>query len=298
MLPRTMRELAELLDACKAKKLVREESFVLYVDDGSLDGTWQVLEQRHAEDPHCRAIRFATNAGHQNAVLAGMLTARDWGVDCIISLDADLQDDPAVIPEMLGQYAAGNEIVYGVRCDRSSDTRLKRGTAHFFYGLMRRLKTPLIPDHADYRLVGRRVLDALTAFPERDVFLRGLFPSMGFQNSRVYYTRRVRTAGKSKYHFWKMVCFAWKGITACSPLPLRLSAFMGLLCMLAALAYSGVSLVKYLEGETIPGWTSLIIVTLVLGAVQLFSLALLGEYVAKIFSEVKRRPRYLVDRLL
>ena len=146
--------------------------------------------------------------------------------------------------------------------------------------------------------MGRAVLEALDAFPERDVFLRGLFPSLGFSTSRVYYTRRERTAGKSKYPFWKMVCFAWKGITSCSPAPLRLSAFMGSLCMLAALAYSVVSLFKYMEGETIPGWTSLIIVVLLLGSVQLFCLALLGEYVAKIFSEVKRRPRYLVEKTL
>ena len=298
ILPASMTALAEVLHDCKNRGLVREDSYVLYVDDGSADATWQLLEQRHAEDPSCRAIRFAANAGHQNAVWAGMVTARDWGADCIISLDADLQDDTAVIPDMLAEYAAGRDIVYGVRCDRSSDTRLKRDTAHMFYALMRRLKTPLIPDHADYRLVARPVLEALDAFPERDVFLRGLFPSLGFSNSKVYYTRRIRTAGKSKYPFWKMVCFAWKGITSCSPAPLRLSAFMGTLCMLAALAYSLVSLFKYMEGETIPGWSSLIIVVLLLGAVQLFCLALLGEYVAKIFSEVKRRPRYLVEKTL
>lgn len=298
ILPASMAALAEVLRDCKARGLVREDSYVLYVDDGSADATWRLLEQRHGVDPYCRAVRFAANAGHQNAVWAGMVTARDWGADCIISLDADLQDDTAVIPDMLAEYAAGRDIVYGVRCDRSSDTRLKRDTAHMFYALMRRLKTPLIPDHADYRLVGRPVLEALDAFPERDVFLRGLFPSLGFSSSKVYYTRGVRAAGKSKYPFWKMVCFAWKGITSCSPAPLRLSAFMGTLCMLAALAYSLVSLCKYMEGETIPGWTSLIIVVLLLGSVQLFCLALLGEYVAKIFSEVKRRPRYLVEKTL
>lgn len=298
ILPGTMTALAEVLASCASRGLVREDSYVLYVDDGSSDATWRLLESRHAHDPQCRAIRFAANAGHQNAVWAGMITARDWGADCIISLDADLQDDIGVIPEMLAQYAEGKEIVYGVRCDRSTDTRLKRGTAHLFYALMRRLKTPLIPDHADYRLVGRRVLEVLDAFPEQGLFLRGLFPSLGFSSGRVYYTRRERAAGKSKYPFWKMVCFAWKGITACSPTPLRLSAFMGLLCMCTALAYSAVSLLKYLEGETIPGWTSLIIVVLLLGSVQLFCLALLGEYVSKIFNEVKRRPRYLVEKTL
>jgi len=297
-LPRTLDALADLLSDLKQQGRVHADSFALYVNDGSRDRTWEILEQRHAADPFCRAVGFAANAGHQNAVWAGMITARDWGVDCIISLDADLQDDIAAIPEMIASYAAGNEIVYGVRNDRSTDTAFKRRTAHMFYNFMRWLKVPLIPDHADYRLVARPVLEALDGIHEQSLFLRGLFPAMGFKNAQVYYVRQSRMAGESKYPFWKMVSFAWKGITACSAAPLRIAGLMSMLCMVAALAFSGVSLLKYAMGETIQGWTSLIIVVLLLGSVQLFCLALVGEYLAKVFTEVRHRPRYIIAKKL
>ena len=297
-LPRTLDALADLLSDLKQQGRVHADSFALYVNDGSRDRTWEILEQRHAADPFCRAVGFAANAGHQNAVWAGMITARDWGVDCIISLDADLQDDIAAIPEMIASYAAGNEIVYGVRNDRSTDTAFKRRTAHMFYGFMRWLKVPLIPDHADYRLVARPVLEALDGIHEQSLFLRGLFPAMGFKSAQVYYVRQSRMAGESKYPFWKMVSFAWKGITACSAAPLRIAGLMSMLCMVAALSFSGVSLLKYAMGETIQGWTSLIIVVLLLGSVQLFCLALVGEYLAKVFTEVRHRPRYIIAKKL
>ena len=297
-LPRTLDALAGLLNDLKQQGRVHADSFALYVNDGSRDRTWEILEQRHAADPFCRAVGFAANAGHQNAVWAGMITARDWGVDCIISLDADLQDDIAAIPEMIASYAAGNEIVYGVRNDRSTDTAFKRRTAHMFYGFMRWLKVPLIPDHADYRLVARPVLEALDGIHEQSLFLRGLFPAMGFKSAQVYYVRQSRMAGESKYPFWKMVSFAWKGITACSAAPLRIAGLMSMLCMVAALSFSGVSLLKYAMGETIQGWTSLIIVVLLLGSVQLFCLALVGEYLAKVFTEVRSRPRYIIAKKL
>lgn len=297
-LPRTLEALSALLARCKAKGLIRPESYALYVDDGSRDNTWQLLENRHLTDPFCRGISFAANAGHQNAVWAGMDTAREWGADCIISLDADLQDDIAAVPEMLARYAEGCDIVYGVRNDRSTDTAFKRGTARFFYRLMGWLNVKLIPDHADYRLVARPVLEALRGIEEQTLFLRGLFPTLGFKSSKVYYARLSRQAGVSKYPLLKMLSFAWRGITSCSAAPLRLAGFMSLACMLAALAYSLVSLVKYMLGETIQGWTSMIIVVLLLGSVQLFCLALMGEYLAKIFTEVRRRPRYIVEKTL
>ena len=297
VLPITAPLFLQKIEQLAAAGSISPDSRILFVNDGSRDKTWEIICTLAKSDPHYLGISQSRNRGHQNAVLAGLMEAR-CRCDITISIDCDGQDDINAMDEMVAKYLEGVDIVYGVRCDRSTDTRLKRDTAHLFYALMGWLKTPLIPDHADYRLVGRAVLEALDAFPERDIFLRGLFPSLGFSTSRVYYTRRERAAGKSKYPFWKMVCFAWKGITSCSPAPLRLSAFMGALCMLAALAYSFVSLFKYLEGETIPGWTSLIIVVLLLGSVQLFCLALLGEYVAKIFSEVKRRPRYLVEKTL
>lgn len=297
-LPRTLEALSALLARCKAKGLIRPESYALYVDDGSRDKTWQLLKNRHLTDPFCRGISFAANAGHQNAVWAGMETAREWGADCIISLDADLQDDIAAVPEMLARYAEGCDIVYGVRNDRSTDTAFKRGTARFFYRLMGWLNVKLIPDHADYRLVARPALEALRGIEEQTLFLRGLFPTLGFKSSKVYYARLSRQAGVSKYPLLKMLSFAWRGITSCSAAPLRLAGFMSLACMLAALAYSLVSLVKYMLGETIQGWTSMIIVVLLLGSVQLFCLALMGEYLAKIFTEVRRRPRYIVEKTL
>ena len=297
-LPRTLDALAGLLADLKNQGRVHAESFALYVNDGSRDRTWELLEERHAIDPFCRGASFAANAGHQNAVWAGMVTARDMGVDCIISLDADLQDDIAAIPDMIAKYMEGNDIVYGVRNDRSTDTPFKRRTAHMFYGFMRWLKVPLIPDHADYRLVARPVLEALDEIHEHSLFLRGIFPALGFKSAQVFYMRQCRMAGESKYPFWKMVSFAWKGITACSVAPLRIAGLMSMLCMLAALAFSGVSLLKYALGETIQGWTSLIIVVLLLGSVQLFCMALVGEYLAKVFTEVRQRPRYIIAKKL
>lgn len=297
-LPRTMEALARLLDDCKARGLIRPESYALYVDDGSRDATWALIARRHATDPSCRGVKFAGNAGHQNAVWAGMETARQWGVDCIISLDADLQDDISVIPEMLARYAEGCDIVYGVRASRSTDTPFKRTTARFFYALMRRLNVSMIPDHADYRLVGRPALEALEGYGEQSLFLRGLFPTMGFRTATVSYARLARQAGESKYPLRKMLSFAWKGITSCSAAPLRLAGLMSFVCMVVALLICAVTLWKYAMGETLQGWTSLIIVTLLLGSVQLFCLAVMGEYIAKIFTEVRHRPRYIVEKTL
>lgn len=297
-LPRTMEALSRLLADCKTRGLIQPESYALYVDDGSRDATWALIERRNAEDPFCRGVKFAGNAGHQNAVWAGMETAREWGADCIISLDADLQDDISVIPEMLARYAGGSDIVYGVRASRSTDTPFKRGTAHFFYGLMRRLNVSMIPDHADYRLVARPVLVALEGYGEQSLFLRGLFPTLGFRTATVSYARKAREAGESKYPLRKMLAFAWRGITSCSAAPLRLAGIMSLVCMALALVLCGVTLWKYVLGETVQGWTSLIIVTLLLGSVQLFCLAIMGEYIAKIFTEVRHRPRYIVEKTL
>ena len=246
-LPSTQDALADLLKECKQKGLIQESSLILYVNDGSRDATWDIIERRHQQDACCCGISFAGNAGHQNAVWAGMETAYRRGADCIISLDADLQDDISVIPQMLEHYGQGCDIVYGVRNDRSS---------------------------------------------------RGLFPTMGFRTAQVGYKRLARTAGETKYPLCKMLSFAWKGITSCSVAPLRLAGIMSLGCMLIALSYSLLSLWKYACGETVPGWTSLIIIVLFLGSVQLLCLSLMGEYLAKIFTEVRHRPRYIIEKEL
>ena len=294
-LPRTISELASLLATLKDRGQVAPESFAIYVDDGSRDNTWEIIESRHATDTFCRGVRFAGNAGHQNALLAGMQAALELGADCAISLDADLQDDISAIPEMLRLYAHGRDIVFGVRSDRASDTAFKRCTAHAFYWLMGALGINLVPDHADYRLVSRPVLKALEQYGEQTLFLRGLFPSMGFSQGRVSYRRLSRQAGESKYPLRKMISFAWKGITSCSAAPLRLAGLLGLLSMFGALAASVGAVLQHLRGETIPGWTSLMIVVLALGAVQLFCLALMGEYIARIFTEVRSRPRFIIE---
>ena len=298
ILPATMQTLSRMLEECKDNEIIKNDSYVLYVDDGSRDQTWNLLEEKHINDKYCHAIKFAGNAGHQNAVWAGMAQARAWDADCIISLDADLQDDTRIIPQMVEEYCKGNDIVYGVRNNRETDTTFKRVTAHLFYAFMRWLNVSVIPDHADYRLVSRPVLDALEGYSEQNLFLRGLFPTIGFKSSKVFYKRLSRKAGESKYPLRKMLSFAWRGITSCSVAPLRVAGLMSLICMLLAFIMCIVSLFKYATGDTIQGWTSLIIVSLLLCGVQLFCLAVMGEYIAKIFTEVRHRPRYIIEKTL
>lgn len=297
-LPRTMDALATLLCELKNQGSIAEESYALYVDDGSRDATWDIICARHEEDRSCKGVKFAGNAGHQNAVLAGLRTAREWGVDCTISLDADLQDDISVIPQMLERYRHGCDIVYGVRNDRSTDTPFKRNTALMFYRAMELLKVKLIPNHADFRLVARPALEVLESFGEQQPFLRGIFPSMGFKTARVEYKRLSRQAGVSKYPLWKMISFAWKGLTSFSVAPLRIAGLLSVGSMILALALSLKVLLDYWSGSTVSGWTSLIIVVLFMGSVQLFCLSVMGEYIAKMFEEVKHRPRYIVETLL
>lgn len=296
-LPSSLNELRRALSDLTTREAVALDSFLLFVDDGSEDDTWKLIEEAHDAHPTVRGLRLAGNVGHQSALLAGMLTARP-DVDCIISIDADLQDDVGVMPTMIERFADGFDIVYGVRGDRSSDHPVKRWTAGCFYALARLLGARLVPQHADYRLVGRPALDALQEFGERNVFLRGLFPSMGFRWTTVSYARLKRTTGESKYTTRRMVALAVRGILVMSPAPLRLSAFLGLVTLVFAVALSAFALVAHARGSTIPGWTSLIIIVLVMGSTQLFCLAVIGEYLAKVFDEVKRRPRYIVERLL
>lgn len=297
-LARTIEALGELLQSLKERGSVAEDSFVLYVDDGSQDGTWDLIVRRHDSDVQCKGVKFAGNAGHQNALLAGLRTARDWGADCVISLDADLQDDISVIPQMLEHFRQGCDIVFGVRNDRSSDTPFKRNTAMLFYRSMELLKVRLIPNHADFRLVARPALEALESFNEQQPFLRGIFPSMGFRTAKVEYKRLSRQAGVSKYPLVKMLSFAWKGLTSFSVAPLRIAGLLSVCCMVLALILALKVLADYFTGDTVSGWTSLITVVLFLGAAQLFCLSVMGEYIAKIFEEVKRRPRYIVETLL
>ena len=297
-LPHVMETLEQFLFLLKRDGVVQDNSFVLYVDDGSHDETWRIIEEGNARHQSVhKGLKLAGNVGHQNALLAGMLEARNE-VDCLITMDADLQDDLNAIPGMLKKFAEGCDIVYGVKNKRDSDSYFKRKTAGFFYKLMECIGVRIVPQHADCRLVSRIALDALAQYGESNLFLRGIFPSMGFRSSTVSYAIKDRQYGESKYPLRRMISFAWQGITSFSGKPLRLAGLFSLGALLLAFLQSILALLAWIRGETVTGWASLMIGMLFLGSVQLFCIALIGEYLAKIYNEVKRRPRYIVEKKL
>jgi len=264
------------------------------VDDGSRDGTWPLIE-RLAGDPRVIGVKLSRNRGHQNALLAGLLSADG---DAVISLDADLQDDIAVIEEMIDAFHAGNEVVFGVRRSRVDDSLFKRWTARRYYSLLRTLGVDVVPDHAEFRLLGRAALNALAQYPETNLFLRGLVPQLGFRSARVFYDRKLRLAGETKYPLGRMVGLGVDGITSFSAVPLRLIAAGGaMLFVLSTLVALWVVGVRLFTDRAVPGWASTTLPIYALGGVQLLCLGVVGEYVAKIYLEVKRRPRYIVERL-
>lgn len=267
---------------------------IVYVDDGSRDGTWSLIGSLAKQHPQVLGLKLAHNAGHQHALWAGL----EWAaahVDAAISIDADLQDDVNVIPEMMDRFLKGTDIVYGVRRDRPTDTWFKRTTALAFYKLMNKLGGDIVYNHADYRLMSRRTLAALMTYGERNLFLRGMVRTLGFPQAMVYYDRGERFAGESKYPLRKMLAFAIDGITSFSVRPLRLISIVGLSFMLVALAVIVYGLVAWLCGQTIQGWTSLLVSLWFIGGAILVALGVIGEYVGKIYAEVKRRPRYFIE---
>ena len=267
---------------------------IVYVDDGSRDGTWSLIGSLAKQHPQVLGLKLAHNAGHQHALWAGL----EWAaghVDAAISIDADLQDDVNVIPEMIDRFLEGTDIVYGVRRDRPTDTWFKRTTALAFYKLMSKLGGDIVYNHADYRLMSRRTLAALMTYGERNLFLRGMVRTLGFPQAMVYYDRGERFAGESKYPLRKMLAFAIDGITSFSVRPLRLISIVGLSFMLVALAVIVYGLVAWLCGQTIQGWTSLLVSLWFIGGAILVALGVIGEYVGKIYAEVKRRPRYFIE---
>jgi glycosyltransferase involved in cell wall biosynthesis len=297
VLPSTIETIVALLDKMTDDGRISAGSFALFVDDGSLDATWDIIAAHHRADARVRGLKFAGNAGQQNALLAGMAAA-ERQADCAITIDVDLQDDISVIPEMLRLFHAGSHIVYGVRGDRTSDTWFKRTTAGMFYTCMRLLGAPVIPGHSDFRLVSKFAMRAVSGYPESRIFLRSIFPGMKMRSSRVYYARKARTSGETKYPLRRLLSVALHGIADGSPAPLRLAAVLSIATLFFALLQTGASLVAYFSGNAIPGWTSLMLITLYLGSVQLFCIALLGEYLARVFTEVKRRPRYIIEKEL
>lgn len=294
-LEHTWREMAGLLESLRENRVIAENSFILFVDDGSVDATWSIIERMCSEQAQTRGLKLAGNYGHQNALMAGMMAVKDQ-VDCVVTIDADLQDELAVIPKMLEECRAGCHVVYGVRSDRSADTWFKRTTANGFYRLMSFLGAKSIPGHADYRLLDSFALECLSKVSEQNLFLRSIIPSLGLRSACVYYARKPRAHGETKYPLRKMITFALRGIIMSSPAPLRLAGILSLVTFMLALLQSLLAWKAYLNGSAIPGWTSLILAILYLGSIQLFCLALIGEYLARVFTEVKGRPRYIVER--
>lgn len=294
VLPLTAPLFFDKLRELQASGRIHADSRVLFVNDGSRDNTWQVISSLAAENTLAEGISLSRNRGHQNALLAGLMTAREHA-DVTISIDCDGQDDIGAVDAMLDEYATGCEVVYGVRADRTSDTAFKRGTAQLFYKLMNSLGAESVYNHADYRLLSRRALDGLSQFSEVNLFLRGLVPLVGYRSGIVYYTRTERVAGKSHYPLHKMLSLAINGITSLSTKPLRLITGLGLGVSFISLVMIVWALVRHFSGMTINGWSSTMCIILFLGGVQLLCVGVLGEYIGKIYAEVKRRPPYIIS---
>lgn len=294
VLPETRKRLEALLARLIHEAAIDASSRIWFVDDGSRDRTWPMIQEMGTV-PGSRVcgIKLSRNRGHQAALMAGLMTASG---DVLVSVDADLQDDLEAIPKMLSEYRAGSEIVYGVRSQRDSDTFFKRFTAEGYYALLQRLGVEVVFNHADYRLMSRRAVESLREFPETNVFLRGLIPQLGFRATQVEYVRSERFAGESKYPFSKMLALAWQGVTSFTAAPLRAITGLGLLVSLVSLALGFWALwVSLFSNRTVPGWASIVIPLFLLSGVQLLSLGVIGEYVAKVFIETKRRPMYFVE---
>lgn len=297
VLRETTKRLHDKLGRMKMAGLITEESRVVYVNDGSRDATWQLIEEIHRENPLFTGISLAHNRGHQSALLAGLLTVKDYA-DVVISMDADLQDDIEVLDKMVEEYNHGNEIVYGVRSSRKKDSIFKKFTAEAFYHIMNVMGVEIVFNHADYRLTSKKVLESLSGFREVNLFLRGIFPSIGYKHTTVLYERNERFAGESKYPLKKMLSFAWEGITSFTVSPLRLIAGLGILISFVSLCAFIWSIVEKLIGYTVAGWTSILCSIWLLGGLQLFCLGIIGAYIGKIYEEVKQRPRFILEKNL
>lgn len=290
----TNKELISIIQRLVEVGKVGRGSFILYVDDGSRDKTWNIIEEYHKESPFVYGLKLAKNSGHQNALTAGLLAAKDYG-DMIVSIDADLQDDVSVIEEMVDKFIQGYDIVYGVRKKRDTDTFFKRTTALGFYRLMRAMKIDIVYNHADYRLMSKRAVEVFSRYEERNLFLRGIIPLIGYRSTVVTYDRKLRIAGESKYPFSKMLSMAFEGITSFSIQPILMITNLGLLIVLFSILAAIYGFYSYLSGRVVAGWTSIILSIWFIGGVQLLSVGLIGTYIGKIYIEVKQRPRYNVE---
>lgn len=297
VLPETARQLEEALTGLIAAEKCAPESRILFVNDGSKDNTWPLIEQLHQTQPHVCGLNLTRNRGHQNALLAGLMAAREVA-DCAISLDADLQDDIGVLGEFLDKYHDGCDVVYGVRKRRDTDTLFKRTTAQGFYKFMKLMGVDVVYNHADYRLMSRRAMEGLAEYGEVNLFLRGMVPLIGYRSDYVYYDRHERFAGESKYPLKKMLSFAIDGITSFSVKPLRIISNLGITISILSVFGLLYALFSKLTGNAVSGWTAIVASIWLLGGVQLFCLGVVGTYIGKIYNEVKARPRYRIERFL
>lgn len=297
VLPETSRRLKDKLEGMIVAGTISEESRVLFVNDGSKDRTWSMIAELHEKDRRFSGVNLTRNRGHQNALLAGLMTARDRA-DMVISMDADLQDDVDAVDAMVEKYYAGCDIVYGVRSSREKDTFFKRFTAEGFYRVMNFLGAETVFNHADYRLMSRRALEGLSQFKEVNLFLRGIVPMIGYTTGTVEYERGERFAGESKYPLKKMLAFAMEGITSLSTKPIRYITLLGFLVFLVSILMLIYSVVRWAGGATVLGWASVICSVWAIGGLILLSLGVIGEYIGKIYLETKERPRFLIREVL
>ena len=294
VLEETTKRLKEKLEKLIEDKTISKHSRVMYVNDGSKDNTWNLIKNIHESDKLFTGICLSRNRGHQNALLAGLMTAKEYA-DIIISMDADLQDDINAIDEMIAKYYDGNEIVYGVRSARKTDTYFKKTTAEGFYKFMELLGVDIVYNHADYRLTSKRVLNELEKFDEVNLFLRGMFPLIGFKSDIVYYERNERFAGESKYPLKKMLNFAWEGITSFSVKPITIIKNIGIITLLLSLLLLIVFFIINIIRGTLGEWNMLGYSIWIATGINLIALGIVGEYVGKIYSEVKKRPKYIIS---
>ena len=297
VLPETSTRLKEKLSTLVKAGKIDPESRIIFVNDGSKDRTWEIIRRLHEEDPVFGGVNLSRNRGHQNALLAGLMTVKDHA-DMAISMDADLQDDINAIDEMVEKYLNGTDIVYGVRSSRAKDTFFKKATAEGFYKLMNTMGVNTVFNHADYRLMSKRALEGLAEFREVNLFLRGIVPMIGYSTDVVYYERGERFAGESKYPLGKMLSFAIEGITSLSTKPIRMITFLGFFIFLVSIGILIYSLVRHFMGATIVGWTTLMVSVWAIGGLILLSLGVVGEYIGKIYLETKARPRFLIEEFL
>jgi glycosyltransferase involved in cell wall biosynthesis len=294
VLPKTIKELSYVLSKLIETNKISSKSNILFVDDGSQDKTWEIIRNTSKENCYIEGLKFSRNFGHQNALVAGMEIAKQYS-DCVITIDADLQDDINAIFQFIEKYKEGYDIVYGVRDKRDTDTLFKKSTALGFYTLMEKMGVNLVPNHADYRLLSKRALEELFKYQEKNLFLRGIIPLLGFKSAKIYYNRKERFAGDSKYPLKKMISFALDGITSFSIAPIKLVTIIGTIITLFGLCVAVYSLSAWLLNHTINGWTSLILSIWIIGGMQLIAIGIIGEYIGKIFTESKHRPRYTIE---